>query len=232
MTLLNSKKLALNVLLGSIVSLFIVAASLNAAYAQPPTMPQIFYGTVTIGGSTAGAGVSIVAKVGAEQLGTGITDAQGRFNFNSDYNVNPDAGSTVNFYVNGVKAGQTALFGSGEITEVNLSVSAAAIPATLSVTTNILGNSSTFTLSGGVLASAKDVASTDSRVKLSLAANTSINLQGQTTLGAGSESNPPAAADNSTLVRAYSFTPSGATFSPAVTVTLSYETPLPSGAME
>jgi len=101
------------------------------------------------------------------------------------------------------------------------------------IQTLILGNPGDFLLSSGVLPAAKELASADGRVKLSLPAGAAINMQGSTQLGAATESNPPSSTDNSTLVRAYSFIPSGATFSPAATMTLRYETAsLPPGAPE
>jgi len=101
------------------------------------------------------------------------------------------------------------------------------------VQTLILGNPDDFLLSSGVLPAAKELASADGRVRLSLPSGAAINMQGSTQLGVATESNPPGSTDNSTLVRAYSFIPSGATFSPAATITLKYETAsLPPGASE
>ncbi|MCX5997763.1 MAG: putative Ig domain-containing protein [Chloroflexi bacterium] len=92
-----------------------------------------------------------------------------------------------------------------------------------SIQTLMISKADTLLLSAGVLPVAKELASSDGRVKLGLAAGTTINMQGQSQLGAAAESNPPAATDNSTLVRAYSFIPAGATFSPPATMTLRYE---------
>jgi hypothetical protein len=101
------------------------------------------------------------------------------------------------------------------------------------VQTLMISNPGSFSLSAGVLPAAKELASYDGRVRLSVSANTTINMQGLRQLGAATESNPPASTDNSTLVRAYSFIPSGATFSPAAAMTLRYETAsLPAGASE
>jgi len=104
---------------------------------------------------------------------------------------------------------------------------------TRTISTVMLSKAGTFTLVENILPAARELASSDGRVRLSLAANTRINMQGSTLLGAATESKPPAAGDNSTLIRAYSFMPSGATFSPAATMTLKYEkASLPSGALE
>jgi hypothetical protein len=95
-------------------------------------------------------------------------------------------------------------------------------------TYNFLNNSDSLPVSNGVLGAAKELASSDGRVRLGLPSGDAINLQGQTVIGAGNESNPPAATDGSVAIKAYSFTPPGATFSPPATMTLRYDTPLPS----
>jgi len=101
------------------------------------------------------------------------------------------------------------------------------------IQTLMISNTDNFLLSSGVLPAAKELTSSDGRVKLSLPAGSAINMQSSTQLGAATESNPPTSTDGSTPVRAYSFMPSGATFSPAATMTLRYETgSLPAGAAE
>jgi len=203
----------------------------------PPSIPQIFYGQVTISGSPAVSGIPVATKVGGTQLGSTSTDAQGKYGINPVFVVSPTASNvTIDFYVNGVKADQSVSYNPGNRTELNLTVSGSNTPpaaTTTSVQSSILGASDTFSLSNGVLSSAKELASTDGRVKLSLPAGSAINMQGSTQLGAATESNPPASTDGSTMVLAYSFIPSGATFSPAATMTLKYElASLPAGATE
>ena len=101
------------------------------------------------------------------------------------------------------------------------------------IQTLLISKSDNLTLVNGRLIANQELASADGRMKLKLEAGTVINLQGQSYLGAAVESNPPAATDNTTLVRAYSFIPSGATFAPAATLTLRYESAsLPAGATE
>lgn len=99
-------------------------------------------------------------------------------------------------------------------------------------TYNFLGNSDNLPLTNGVLNAARELASSDGRVRFNLPSDDAINLQGQTVIGAGSESNPPAATDGSLTIKAYSFTPPGAVFSPPATMTLRYDTPLPSNIDE
>ena len=141
----------------------------------------------------------------------------------------PATANTYNFIVKATDGSSNYC-----VRELSIQVNAA-VPAGdgTSISVSILGGTDTFSLSNGVLAAAKELASPDRRVRLSLPAGAAINMQGSAQIGAATESNPPASTDNSTLARAYSFIPSGATFSPAVTMTLKYETAsLPAGASE
>jgi hypothetical protein len=120
------------------------------------------------------------------------------------------------------------------VRELSIQVNAA-VPAGggTFISASILGGTDNFSLTNGFLAAAKELASPDRRVRLGLPAGASIDMLGSTQIGAATESNPPASTDNSTLVHAYSFIPSGATFSPAATLTLKYQTAsLPAGASE
>ena len=297
--------------------------------AAPPGMPHQFYGTVKNNGALVGAGYQVVVRTGTAQLGAVSTDSLGKYGYDPLLLVPAQSGQLIDFYVNGVKAAQTATFSAGGVNRLDLTVTGApasappsgscgittaslasatvgtaysttlaasggttpytwsrisgSLPAGLtigsggvisgtptaaqtysftvqandsaahtcikalsilvnaatpaatvaSISASILGGTDTFSLSNGVLSAAKSLSSSDGRVKLDLAANTSINMQGLTQLGAATESNPQAASDNSTLIRAYSFVPSGATFSPAATMTLKYETAaLPAGVTE
>ena len=103
---------------------------------------------------------------------------------------------------------------------------------TASVTSNFLSTTDTLNVSGNILNTATEISSIDRRVRLNLAAGTVLELQGQSVIGAGNETNPPPTSDGSVCIRSYSFSPAGATFSPAATMTLKYETPLPTGLTE
>ncbi|MGA2368509.1 MAG: putative Ig domain-containing protein [Dehalococcoidia bacterium] len=103
---------------------------------------------------------------------------------------------------------------------------------TASVTYNFLGNTNTLNISGNALNTAAEISSIDRRVRLNLAIGTVLNLQGQSVIGAGNETNPPPSSDGSVSIRSYSFSPAGATFSPSATMKLKYETPLPPGLTE
>ncbi|MHB8085604.1 MAG: Ig domain-containing protein [Dehalococcoidia bacterium] len=312
------------------LALLIIPAQMALGDAAP-AVPNQFYGLVTVNGATAGSGVTVTASVGGVNVATGTTDAQGRYGYSPLFMVTANQGSTINFFVNGVQASQTASFSSGSVNNLPLTVSGSgtttttttgtltittsslnsgivgsaysqtiaasggagtynfsilsgsgALPGGLtlgssgtitgmptasgtftftvqvsdsqaasygkpfsltvatastssatSITTSILGNNGSLSLTSGVLAAATNVASSDSRVTLVFAANTAMNLQGQTEIGAAAETNPPAATDNSTLLSAYSFSPSGAVFAPAATITLKYDvSSVPAGVSE
>ncbi|GEM_PF-334160 len=222
------------------VMLYMILCPCVIAFADaPPGVPQQFYGAVTINGVTAAAGYIVVTKVNGVDNAWSTTDSQGRYGYSSALQVTGTQGATIDFYVNNVKASQTASFTAGNISELNLTVSGTVPPpgsvappgTATTITTSILSQADSLVLNNSTLVTAKTLASSDSRVKLSFMANTTMNLQGQTTLGAANESSPPSASDGSTMVNAYAFSPSSATFSPAATLTLTYDT-LPSGVTE
>ncbi len=112
------------------------------------------------------------------------------------------------------------------------SASSQADSQTASVMSNFLSTTDTLNISSNILNTATEISSIDRRVRLKLAAGTVLELQGQSVIGAGNETNPPPTSDGSVCIRSYSFSPAGATFSPAATMTLKYETPLPTGLTE
>jgi plastocyanin len=103
---------------------------------------------------------------------------------------------------------------------------------TTAITSNFLGTTDIMNVTNNQLSEARELTNADRRVRLDLPAGTSFNLKGKSVISAGNESNPPPANDGSIAVCSYSFGPAGATFSPSVTMTLVYETPLPDGLTE
>ncbi len=94
-------------------------------------LPHLFYGTVLIGGTDAPAGTIITAKIDSVQYGSITAVYAGKYGSDDKGNFGIfipklsvqgyiDDGSTIEFYVNGVQAGETASFISGEVTELNL----------------------------------------------------------------------------------------------------------------
>jgi len=119
---------------------FILLAVLLALFTTPvyaqgdvPPLPHAFYGTVKINGSPAPVGTEVEAR--GEGVLTGvegnpvITTVAGKYGGSGP--LEPKLivqgeiadGAILTFYVNGVSTGQTAEWHSGEVTEINLTVS-------------------------------------------------------------------------------------------------------------
>ena len=126
------------------VTIFLLMVGLVAlpgsVYAVPP-LPHAFYGEVTVNGQAAPVGTIITAEVGGEDCGTYTTSTAGKYGNpapSNDYLIvqgtNIEAGDTIEFYVNGIKADQTATFeAGGGPTELHLT---AAGDAPLAVSTD------------------------------------------------------------------------------------------------
>ena len=101
-----------------LVSVLLLA---GIAASQPVgKFPEGFYGTVTVNGASAADGILVSAKVDGKDNTGGLTS-------NGQYNIvvelkETDAGKTIEFYVQNVKTGQSAIFDPGEVTRLDLSV--------------------------------------------------------------------------------------------------------------
>ena len=94
---------------------------------------------------------------------------------------------------------------------------------TVTINTNILGQTGSFNISSaGLLSTATTLSTADGTVRLSLNANTTVTIQGQS-LTVSAEVSPPAPPTNANLVNAYNFGPNNTIFSPAITLTLKYD---------
>jgi hypothetical protein len=110
--------------------LIIVALLLCAipAYADIPTIPHAFYGTLTISGSAAPVGTVVTAKVGGVQCGSITTTVAGQYGgsgaVDAKLTVSGEiaTGATINFYAGGNVADQTYAFSPGAVTQLNLTV--------------------------------------------------------------------------------------------------------------
>ncbi|GEM_PF-4200370 len=106
----------------------------------------------------------------------------------------------------------------------------------LTVTVSMPGNTDNMTLTTPVhwvLASEKELESVDGKIRLRFSPNTEVDLKGQKAITVAAEPDPPSVSDNCTTVCAYNLTPNGATFSPAVLISLNYDVySLPAGASE
>lgn len=110
-------KILITVLIALIISANIVFAV--------PGIPNAFYGTVTWNGSPASDGTTTVtAKINGVQVASGTTSG-GKYGYPIGFfyvdDPNSDrSGKTINFFVNGVDTGQTALFYTGAVTQLDL----------------------------------------------------------------------------------------------------------------
>lgn len=110
-----------------LISLMLLALMLGIsqpAHAQPPPMPQGFYGSVTIDGNPAPPGTTVSVHIGGTEVASATTDAQGMYSCT----VSGTSGAPVGFYVNGVQSQQSYTLSSGAVTNLNLSTGAASPP--------------------------------------------------------------------------------------------------------
>lgn len=116
------------------VVLFALCTTLAAATAPiagaPPAVPAAYYGTLTVNGDPAPAGMTVVARIDGEVRGSLTTERPGRYGgagaFDPKLQVDgsaADVGATVQFYVNGVAADQMTTWASGDVAAVDLTAS-------------------------------------------------------------------------------------------------------------
>jgi len=125
--------------------LIVVALLLCAipAYADMPTMPHAFYGTLTIAGSPAAVGTVVTAEVNEVQCGSITTTVAGQYGgsgaFDAKLTVTGEieTGATISFKVNGTETEQAYdyAFSAGAVTEHNLVVDIDPNPPVVTITT-------------------------------------------------------------------------------------------------
>ena len=111
-------------LFGILISLFLI----TPAFAIPG-IPHQFYGDVMINGAPAPDGSTVTAKIDGVEVAS-TTTSEGRYGYEPIFYVeDPDgspantrAGKTINFFINGIDTGATAIFANGETTELDLSI--------------------------------------------------------------------------------------------------------------
>jgi len=124
--------------------LIVVALLLCAipAYADMPTMPHAFYGTLTIAGSPAAVGTVVTAEVDEVQCGSITTTVAGQYGgsgaFDEKLTVTGEieTGAAISFFVNDAPVGDTYdyAFSPGAVTEHNLVVSEDLEPPVVDIT--------------------------------------------------------------------------------------------------
>jgi len=207
----------------------------------PVPVPHAFYGTAEVNGDPAPVGTEVEARGEGVQTGVDgnpvVTIVVGKYGSSS----NPfepmliiqgeiAEGATLTFYVSGVSTGQTAEWHSGEVTEVNLTVTIEGPPPGTTEVSDIIS-------SAGVFMETVNAESSDGLCRLTIAKDTlGLTEDGEplsevkmTQMGA-----PPAPpADARVIGQVYDFKPDGATFEPAATLKYTYDpSRIPTGVAE
>jgi len=123
------------------------------AFAQTPSLPHQFFGTIKFtDGVAAPNGLAVEARINGAVAGNSIT-ANGKYGYNPNLlfaldNQGVHAGKTVEFYVDGIKANETAIFVNGNSSQVNLTIPAS-LPTTPIPSPTPTGGSGGGSTSGG-----------------------------------------------------------------------------------
>lgn len=111
------------------------------AFAQSLSLPHQFFGSVGFTNGAAPNGLAVEARISGSvsAVGSSVT-AGGNYGYNPNLlfaldNDGAFAGKTVEFYVDGVKANETAVFANGNSSQLNLTVPVS-LPTTPSPTPN------------------------------------------------------------------------------------------------
>jgi hypothetical protein len=119
------KKAFALIVLAVLLSLFV-----TPVYADVPSLPHAFYGTVTINGDPAPVGTKVEARGEGVQTDIGnnpiVTTVEGEYGSPGPLEPklivqgNIAEGAVLSFYVDGVQTDQTAEWHSGEVTELSV----------------------------------------------------------------------------------------------------------------
>ena len=99
------------------------------AFAQTPGLPHQFFGAVKFtDGAAVPNGMTVEAKINGSVMGSSVT-ANGDYGYNPNLlfaadNQGVNAGKTVEFYISGTKANETATFTNGNSSQLNLTIPA------------------------------------------------------------------------------------------------------------
>ncbi len=125
-------------LMKSVLKIFVLFISIGLflpvfAFAQSPSLPHQFFGAVNFSDGLALDGFVVEARINGVVVGNSIT-AGGNYGYNPNLlfaldNQGVYAGETVEFYVDGIKANETAIFANGNSSQINLTIPAS-IPTT------------------------------------------------------------------------------------------------------
>ncbi|WP_129598205.1 PGF-pre-PGF domain-containing protein [Methanohalophilus profundi] len=99
----------------------LLAVSMAAADDTTPSLPETFYGTVTVAGESATDGTVVSAWIDGNEVFSQET-IDGKYGYSEGFNVYGDEGDTITFKVGGTEAATNSLGQDGEPTDLDFSV--------------------------------------------------------------------------------------------------------------
>ena len=103
-----------------VTPILLMASGSIPTIADASSTTQQFYGVVYNNDALVTSGYVITAMIGASKVGQTTTDSQGRYGYDSVFEITASPGQTVNFSINDHPALQMAIFQGGIATELNL----------------------------------------------------------------------------------------------------------------
>ena len=122
-------------------------------FAQGQSLPHQFFGSVNYTNGAASNGLAVEARINGSVVGNSVT-AGGNYGYNPNLlfaldNDGVYAGKTIEFYVGGIKANETATFANGASTPLNLTIPASSSSGSTSSTSGGTTSSGGASPSGG-----------------------------------------------------------------------------------
>ncbi len=228
-----------------LVGLCLLVGLAAPALAQVPPLPHAFYGDLTINDSSAPIGATVEAR--GEGVTTGIEGNPITVTEDGKYGgpggLDPklvvqgdiEDGTIITFYVNDVSTEQTAEWHSGEVTELDLSVTIVVPPARPRpspsapvIETSLFGVEADFPISeDGEILETITATSEDGMLTITLPEGTIALDEDGNPLGSldiSVDADPPDPPEDAHIIGlAYDFGPDGATFDPWIMLEWSYD---------
>ena len=242
---------SVNVQHRALVPVLLLALMIGVAAAGgdiPPSLPQEFWGNVTIDGSPAPAGTVITALIGDTTCGSITMINVGEYGSSSRYEggrlivsaTDDQVGKTINFLIDGRTARETATFTPGDVARLDLSVTGESTPppssgggrspgpdpvtVETSPPTASVGRASLPLSATGEVSESVTVGTGDGAGSLTVAGGTRArdkdgNPLGEVTVARSDAAGIPQAPPGTAIGFALDCGPAGATFDPPVTLT-------------
>jgi hypothetical protein len=221
-----------------------LGAALTHADESTPQLPHAFYGDVSVNGIPASVGTSVEARGEGVQTGiagnpllvspAGKYGGAGALDPKLVVQGSITPGTILTFYVNGVSTGQTATWHSGEVTQLELSVTIAAPPpappppTVPTIEVDFFGGTASITVNNsGVVQATAELTSPAGDLTITIPEGTmALDMDGEplTSLDINIDDDPPdPPEDANVLGLAYDFGPPGTTFDPWIQLEWSYD---------